>query len=117
MLFDTWHLWDTPSVLEDIRRYTSRFAGVHVNDWREPTRSWADRLPPGEGVMDLPTIFGALDAAGYDGWYDLEIFSDDGTFGSAHADSLWELDPLELVERGRDGFLRAWQAGVARSEG
>ena len=38
MLFDTWHLWDTPGVLEDIRRYADRFA-VHVNDWREPTRS------------------------------------------------------------------------------
>ena len=75
MLFDTWHLWDTPGVLEDIRRYADRFAGVHVNDWREPTRSWADRLPPGEGVMDLPAIFGALEAASYDGWYDLEIFS------------------------------------------
>ena len=74
MLFDTWHLWDTPGVLEDIRRYADRFAGVHVNDWREPTRSWADRLPPGEGVMDLPAIFGALEAASYDGWYDLEIF-------------------------------------------
>jgi sugar phosphate isomerase/epimerase len=116
ILFDTWHLWDTPGVLEDIRRYADRFAGVHVNDWREPTRSWADRLPPGEGVMDLPAIFGALEAAGYDGWYDLEIFSDDGTFGTAHADSLWALDPLELVERGRDGFLRTWQAGVARLE-
>ena len=66
--------------------------------------------------MDLPAIFGALEAASYDGWYDLEIFSDDGTFGTAHADSLWALDPLELVERGRDGFLRTWQAGVARLE-
>jgi sugar phosphate isomerase/epimerase len=116
ILFDTWHLWDTPGVLEDIRRYAGRFAGVHVNDWREPTRSWADRVPPSEGVMDLPAIFGALEGASYEGWYDLEIFSDDGTFGTAHADSLWALDPLELVERGRDGFLRAWQAGVARLE-
>lgn len=114
ILFDTWHLWDTPDVLEDIARYADRFAGVHVNDWREPTRSWADRLAPGEGVMDLPAMFGALEAAGYDGWYELEIFSDDGTFGTTYDDSLWRLNPLELVERGREGFLRAWQAGVAR---
>ena len=113
ILFDTWHLWDTPGVLDDIAKYVDRFAGVHVNDRREPTRSWADRLPPGEGVMDLPAIFGALEVAGYDGWYDLEIFSDDGTFGTMHDDSLWRLDPLELVERGREGFLRAWRAGVA----
>ena len=113
ILFDTWHLWDTPGVLDDIAKYADRFAGVHVNDWREPPRSWADRLPPGEGVMDLPAMFGALEAAGYDGWYDLEIFSDDGTFGTTHHDSLWRLDPLELVVRGREGFLRAWRAGVA----
>ncbi len=113
ILFDTWHLWDTPGVLEDIAHYAGRFAGVHVNDWREPPRSWADRLCPGEGAMDLPAIFGALEAAGYDGWYDLEIFSDDGTFGSAYDDSLWALDPLELVERGREGFMKAWRAGVA----
>jgi sugar phosphate isomerase/epimerase len=113
ILFDTWHLWDTPTVLDDIARHVDRFAGVHVNDWRVPTRNWADRLPPGEGVMDLPAIFGALERAGYDGWYDLEIFSDDGTFGTVHDDSLWRLEPLELVRRGRDGFLRAWRAGVA----
>jgi sugar phosphate isomerase/epimerase len=113
ILFDTWHLWDTSDVLDEIARYAHRFAGVHVNDWREPTRSWADRLPPGEGAMDLPAMFGALEAAGYDGWYDLEIFSDNGTFGTVHDDSLWTLDPLELVSRGREGFLRAWRAGAA----
>ena len=116
ILFDTWHLWDTPGVLDDIAKYADRFAGVHVNDWREPTRSWADRLPPGEGVMDLPAIFGALEAAGYDGWYDLEIFSDDGTFGTTHDDSLWTLEPLKLVTRGRNGFLHAWRAGALRAD-
>lgn len=116
ILFDTWHLWDTPGVLDDIAKYADRFAGVHVNDWREPTRSWADRLPPGEGVMDLPAIFGALEAAGYDGWYDLEIFSDDGTFGTAHDGSLWRLEPLKLVTRGRNGFLHAWRAGALRAD-
>ena len=85
---------------------------VHVNDWREPTRSWADRLPPGEGVMDLPAIFGALEAASYDGWYDLEIL-DDGTFGTAHADSLWALDPWNWSSGDETGSC-AWQAGVAR---
>ena len=116
ILFDTWHLWDTPTVLDDIARHADRFAGVHVNDWRVPTRSWADRLPPGEGVMDLPAIFGALEKAGFAGWYDLEIFSDDGTFGNDYEESLWKLAPLELVQRGRDGFLRAWRAGVTRAE-
>ena len=60
--------------------------------------------------MDLPALLGTLEAAGFDGWYDLEIFSDDGTFGADYPDSLWKLDPLEMLRRAKGGFLRAWQA-------
>ncbi len=60
ILFDTWHLWDTPDVLGHIRRLAGRFPAVHVNDWREETRHWDDRALPGEGIMDLPAILGAL---------------------------------------------------------
>ena len=48
-----------------------------------PTRGWCDRVLPGDGVADLPAILGTLDRAGWDGFYDLEIFSDNGTFGNA----------------------------------
>jgi sugar phosphate isomerase/epimerase len=81
-----------------------------VNDFREPTRSWCDRVLPGDGVADLPAILGALDAAGWDGFYDLEIFSDDGTFGNAFADSLWQMPAPELARRGREALERAWAA-------
>ncbi|MFL5928162.1 MAG: sugar phosphate isomerase/epimerase family protein, partial [Gaiellaceae bacterium] len=47
--FDVWHLWNTPSLYEDIERECGRFAGVHVCDYREPTRGWADRALPGNG--------------------------------------------------------------------
>jgi sugar phosphate isomerase/epimerase len=80
-----------------------------VNDWREPTRGWADRVLPGDGVADLAAILGALDGAGWDGYYDLEIFSDDGTFGNDYPDSLWGAEPGELVRRGREGFARLWE--------
>ncbi|HEY7603217.1 MAG TPA: sugar phosphate isomerase/epimerase family protein [Gaiellaceae bacterium] len=105
ILFDTWHLWDTPDVLEHARRLAHRFPAVHVNDWRDETRDWDDRALPGEGVIDLPAILGALEAGGYDGWYDLEVFS-----GEQYDDSLMKLDPAELVRRGREGFMRAWEA-------
>ncbi len=108
VLFDTWHLGDAPGVLEQAQRHAARIFGVHVNDRRNPTRSWKDRVLPGEGTLDLPAILGALEAGGYQGWYDLEIFSDDGAFGDAYPDALWKLPPLELVRRGRAGFLRAW---------
>jgi sugar phosphate isomerase/epimerase len=110
LLFDVWHLWDTPDLLAQTRACAHRIVGVHVNDRREPTRSWKDRVLPGDGVADLPAILGALDAGGYTGWYDLEIFSDNGAFGDDYEDSLWKLPPAEIVRRGRAGFLRAWEA-------
>jgi sugar phosphate isomerase/epimerase len=105
LMFDTWHLWDTPDLLEHVRANARRFAAVHVNDWRTDTRGWDDRALPGDGLMDLPAIFGALEAGGYDGWYDLEIFSSE-----TYPDSLLQLPAAELVRRGREGFLRAWAA-------
>jgi len=106
--FDVWHLWNSADVLEEIPRYAHLIAGVHVNDWREPTRGWADRVLPGEGVADLPAILGVLEDVGWDGFYDLEIFSDNGTFGSAYPDSLWDLDAAELARRGREAFFNCW---------
>jgi sugar phosphate isomerase/epimerase len=103
ILFDTWHLWDTPNVLDHIREQAHRFPAVHVNDWRDPTRGWDDRALPGDGIMGLPAMFGALDAAGFDGWYELEIFSTE-----TYPDSLLKLDPAEMVRRGKAGFLQAW---------
>ena len=107
--FDVWHLWNTPDLLAEIEREAHRFVGVHVGDWREPTRGWADRVLPGDGVAPLPEILGALETAGWAGYYDLEIFSDNGAFGSAYPDSLWDVEPVELVSRARRGFVRCWQ--------
>jgi sugar phosphate isomerase/epimerase len=110
--FDTWHLWNTATLLDDIARYVDRFVGVHIADWREPTRSWADRVLPGDGVADLSAILGALDHAGWDGYYDVEIFSDNGTFGNAWPDSLWNVPAEELARRSRDAFERVWGARI-----
>jgi sugar phosphate isomerase/epimerase len=109
IMFDVWHLWDTPDLLAEIRRHAHRFVGVHVDDWRDPTRNWCDRVLPGDGIADIAGILGALAQSGYTGWYELEIFSDDGRFGDDYADSLWKLDPVELVRSGREKFERAWQ--------
>ena len=110
--FDAWHLWNTETLLEDIEREAGRFVGVHVADWREPTRCWADRVLPGDGIADIPAILGALDRAGWDGFYDLEIFSDNGTFGDAWPDSLWDVPTDELARRGRESLERMWDARI-----
>jgi sugar phosphate isomerase/epimerase len=104
LVFDTWHLWDTPALADEIARFGDRFVAVQVNDWRRPTRSWCDRVLPGDGVIDLASVLDAVEATGWAGCYDLEVFSDDGTFGHAFEDSLWRLSPRELAARGRARF-------------
>jgi sugar phosphate isomerase/epimerase len=111
IMFDVWNLWNGATLLDDIREHAGRFAGVHVSDWREPTRGWCDRVLPGDGVADLTGILAALDEAGWRGPYDLEIFSDDGTFGNDYEGSLWRLPAQELAGRGREAFMTVWKAG------
>jgi sugar phosphate isomerase/epimerase len=101
LVFDTWHLWDTPGLEDEIARHGDRFVAVQVNDWRSPTRSWCDRVLPGDGVVDLVPILDAVERTGWAGYYDLEVFSDDGMFGNAFEDSLWRLPARELARRGR----------------
>jgi sugar phosphate isomerase/epimerase len=109
LTFDTWHLWDTPHLREEVERLADRIVAVHVNDWRGETRGWCDRVLPGEGVAPLPAVLRLLHESGWRGPYELEVFSDDGAFGDAYPDSLWREDPAGLVRRGREAFLRQWE--------
>ena len=104
IMLDTWHISD-PAAIEP---YVDEIVGVHVADRREPTRSHFDRVLPGDGVLDLAAVFRTLEAGGYDGWYDVEIFSDNGAFGDAFPDSLWDVDPGELARRARQSVERVW---------
>ncbi len=111
--FDVWHLWNTPGLFDEIERESHRFLGVHISDWRSPTRSFADRVLPGDGVAGVAEILHALDRAGWDGYYDLELFSDDGAFGNAYPDSLWAVPPAALLSRARAAFDDVWKAAAA----
>jgi sugar phosphate isomerase/epimerase len=96
LMYDTWHLWNRP--VEQIERHRDRIVGVHLADWRQPTRNTNDRVLPGDGVIDFAPI---LDALRWDGLYDLEIFSDPEL-----PDSLWKEDPRELARRGVEALSR-----------
>ena len=100
IVFDTWHLWDSPHVLDSARRFGRQVAGVQVADYRDPPRTARDRMIPGEGCANLPALFDALEAGGYEGWYDIEIFSDE----------LWQLAPEEFAQRSVDGLRGVWAA-------
>jgi sugar phosphate isomerase/epimerase len=105
IILDTWHVSD-PSAIEP---YVEQIVGVHVADRREPTRSHFDRVLPGDGVLDLAAVLRTLDGAGYEGWYEVEIFSDNGAFGDSFPDSLWDVEPGELARRARESLERVWE--------
>jgi len=101
--YDSWHLWREP--LEQVEQHRSRIRGVHLADWREPTRNTNDRVLPGDGAVDFGPI---LDALRWDGLYDLEIFSDPELPGS-----LWAGDPRELAARGIESLRRTASSASA----
>ena len=75
---DTYHVWWDPALFPQIVRAgrERRILGFHVNDWLVPTRDVLnDRGMMGDGVIDIRAIRGAVEAAGYDGLVEVEIFS------------------------------------------
>jgi sugar phosphate isomerase/epimerase len=103
LMYDTWHLWREP--VEEIERHRDRIRGVHIADWREPTRNTNDRVLPGDGVIEFAPL---LEALRWDGLYDLEIFSDPELPGS-----LWRDDPGELGDRGIEAMRRTLSSASA----
>jgi sugar phosphate isomerase/epimerase len=115
LLYDVYHLHDTDDVIADTVKYGNRISpSIHICDWRDPTRNDFDRVLPGDGIIDLPAIFGALDAAAHPSWVDLEIFSDDGSFSDLDfEDSIWKQDAADVLARAKAGFDAAWAARKA----
>jgi sugar phosphate isomerase/epimerase len=75
---DVYHVWWDPELAGQVERAgaAGRILAFHVCDWRVPTRDLVfDRAMMGEGVIDLPKIRAMVEAAGYDGPIEVEIFS------------------------------------------
>jgi sugar phosphate isomerase/epimerase len=75
---DVYHLWWDPDLEKEIKRcgrHRNLFA-FHVCDWRIPTEDLLlDRGLMGEGCIDIPTIRGWVEEAGFNGFNEVEIFS------------------------------------------
>ena len=76
---DVYHLWWDPELAAGTARAgrDRRLFAFHVSDWLVPTRDLLlDRGMMGDGVIDIAAIRGMVEAAGYDGAVEVEIFSD-----------------------------------------
>ena len=77
---DVYHVWWDPALAAGITRAgaAKRIFGFHVNDWLVPTRDVLnDRGMMGDGVIDIKPIRAAVEAQGFAGYSEIEIFSND----------------------------------------
>ena len=73
---DVYHVWWDPQVERQIERAAGRILGFHVNDWLVPTPDLLlGRGMMGDGVIQLRRLRRIVDAAGYDGPIEVEIFN------------------------------------------
>jgi sugar phosphate isomerase/epimerase len=92
-------MWWDNTILERMPRARGRIFGVHVNDFKEETRSLLDQGIPGEGVIPLRRLLDAIEAAGWNGMYSIEIFSE----------STKPEEYPDVLRRCREGFDAIWR--------
>jgi sugar phosphate isomerase/epimerase len=76
---DVYHIWWDPELLPQIARAgRDRLLAFHVCDWMVPTKDILnDRGMMGDGVIDIRSLRSAVEAEGYSGYSEIEIFSND----------------------------------------
>ena len=97
LALDVYHVWWDPDLFTQIARAADRLLAFHVCDWLVPTTDLLlDRGMMGDGIIDIPAIRRAAQAAGYTGHAEVEIFS---------ADTWWVKPPQDVLKTCRDRYL------------
>jgi len=88
---DAYHVWWDPKLQQQIARAgRERLLALHVCDWLVPTADLlTDRGMMGDGVIDLKALRAAVEAQGFDGYSEVEIFS---------ATNWWQRDGGEVLD-------------------
>lgn len=76
---DVYHLWWDPNLEQELLRCgrNGHLYAFHICDWMSPTVDFLnDRGLMGEGCIPIQKIRGWAEAAGFDGYNEVEIFSD-----------------------------------------
>lgn len=96
---DVYHIWWDPELKEmiDLAGRTGRLHAYHICDWKTPTTDLLnDRGLMGEGCINLKEIGGWVDATGFSGHREVEIFST----------RYWAMDQHEWLKQ----IINAYQA-------
>ncbi|WP_299718559.1 sugar phosphate isomerase/epimerase [uncultured Tateyamaria sp.] len=88
---DVYHVWWDTTLAETLATHgTGRVLGYHLCDWLEETRDMLlDRGMMGDGVADLRAIRATVEATGYAGPCEVEVFS---------ANNWWKRDPNDVLD-------------------
>ena len=87
---DVYHVWWDPKLQAQIGRAgKDRLLALHVCDWLTPTTDLLnDRGMMGDGVIDIPRIRGWMEAQGFAGYSEVEIFSTGNWWKRDHGEVL-----------------------------
>ena len=78
VVVDAFHVWWDPDVMEQIERARGKIVGFHVSDWPVPLPGiLMGRAMMGDGVIELRRLREAVEAAGYNGPIEVEIFNEE----------------------------------------
>ena len=96
VVIDVYHVWWDPAVYTEVARASGHILGFHVNDWIVPVPDILNgRGMMGDGVIEIRRLREAVDAAGYNGPIEVEIFNQ----------HLWGQPGNELLRLVKDRFL------------
>lgn len=94
---DVYHLWWDPELQSEIARCgrNGHLYAFHICDWRTPTEDLLnDRGLMGDGCIDVKQIRGWVEDAGFDGFNEVEVFSN----------RYWAMDQRMYLERIVDAY-------------
>ncbi|MBP2333954.1 sugar phosphate isomerase/epimerase [Saccharothrix coeruleofusca] len=98
VVVDTFHLWWDPQVWQQIARAGARIASYQVSDWITPLPAdvLLGRGMMGDGHIDFAAFTAAVNAAGYTGDIEVEIFNAD----------VWNTPPDQVLTTVKDRYRR-----------
>src|SRR6266852_2678028 len=103
IIVDTAHFYAGGSTLESIKEVDpNRLVVLHINDVEDvpkPDITDGHRLYPGEGVIPLQDILGAIRATGWDGVLSVELFREE----------YWRQDPLAVASEAKARTVAVWE--------
>ena len=97
---DVYHLWWDPDLESEIARCGGKgnLFAFHICDWKTPTETLLlDRGLMGEGCIPVRQIRGWVEAGGFTGFHEVEIFSK----------NYWAGDQSEFLNKIKEAYLKS----------